>query len=243
MVAAVLTVLCTGTALADVQQPAADDKSITVKDGDVFRIIELDPHVRVTKENDYVISGLNTDILSDASRQDGWFYYYSEGTENGVPWKEWETANGAYTSCELLFDMTNLRDSMQQTFLERLNGAVVFCADTVILEGCASVPECMRSLKEYAEKNPDTELFDIIPCQENPGQTDSDGYPAWSKDAVLLGKDKSAGQRLIADVSDAFYRSWTDSNAGEPMWAFFAFDDNVLYAVNLRLWLKDADVQ
>ena len=203
-----------------------------------FEIIELTPDSTIVREGDYAVSGLYTDILTDNSLSQGWFYYYSVGTENEVPWSKWTCADGMYTSCELLFNLQNLKDPMEMTFLDRFTGFIVYNADPKQVPECGSSAEYLGALRKLAADTPAAEVFDLTGLQRNPEQFDIDGYEARSKDAVLLDRDETAQQDLIADVSRDFYKSW-ENGGTEPMWAVFSYEDGAVFAVNLRLYMVE----
>lgn len=202
-------------------------------------IAELTLDSEYTVEDDFVLTNLYTDILSDKAVADGWYYYYSRGTESTVPWIEWNPAEGMYTSCELIFDLQNLKDPMEKTFPERLSAYIVFQIDPQDVKECENADAYFAELTAMAGRNPDAEIFSCVPLQRNPGQLNTDGYETPSLDAILLEKDEIAKQELITDVSEAFYQSWEDSNATEPMWIVFSYNDDLVFTLNLREWLEE----
>lgn len=203
-------------------------------------IAELTLDSEYTVEDDFVLTNLYTDILSDKSVADGWYYYYSRGTESTVPEIKWNPAEGMYTSCELIFDLQNLKDPMEKTFPERLSAYIVFQIDPQDVKECENADAYFAELTAMAGRNPDAEIFSCVPMQRNPGQLKTDGYETRSLDAILLEKDEIAQQYLVTDVSEAFYQSWEDSNATEPMWIVFSYNDDLVFTLNLREWLEES---
>lgn len=206
-----------------------------------FRIIPLTPDTQYIAEGDYILSGLYSDILTDQAVSDGWGYYYSRGTAmTDVPSDDWHCADGMYTSCELMFDMMNLQESMASTFIDRFSGVIVFGIGPGFLTACQCAGDCFDLLYSSISQVPGAALFPLTPLQRNPGQTDIYGYETRSLDAVLLGLNETAQQDLIADISEACYRSWEDKNAAEPLWALFSYSEDTVFCVDLRVWLEDA---
>lgn len=205
---------------------------------DVGGLVELNPSSKYEVEGKFVLNGLQTEILSDASVKEGWYYYYSEGTGEKVPALDWEKREGMHTSCEIFFDMTNLEDKMTKSFVERCQGLILYNPPESFKPEELN-KDFVKTLEDLAAANEGTEVFKLTPLQSNPKQTDLDGYTTRSLDAVLLGKDETAKQVLLGDVSDAFYKSWENSEAKEEMWAYFTYGDDVIFAVNLRTWMKD----
>lgn len=203
------------------------------------KIVELDEKSIITRKGDYVLSNMETDILTDASIREGWFYYYSTGTEEKVPWEEWKCADGMYTSCEILFDIQNLKKDMKETFIQRFTGVIAYNIDLKTVPDCASAEEFFKEIRETASKDKKSEIFEFTPLQRNPGQLDTDGYETRSKDAVLLKCNETAQQDIIADVSESFLRSWENSSGTEPMWAAFSYDEDTVYIVDLRTQMKE----
>lgn len=203
-----------------------------------FKLIELTPDSDIVRKDDYEISGLFTDILSDKSVSQGWYYYYSVGTEDKVPWNKWEHAEDMYTSCELLFNYKNLDKEAKKSTTDRFSGVIVFNNPKEINFEEELDNDYIEHLQDLAKKNPGMELYELTPLQDNPNQRDFDGYQARSKDAKILEFNQEAKQSLIADVSKAFYDSWANKGT-EGMWAFFSYGDNVVYEVNLRKYLVE----
>lgn len=226
--------------LAGCGTASTDNISGSMNEDPSFSIIELKPDMEYTVDSDYTISALNSDILSDISVNQGWYYYFSKGTEPGnVPWEKWTCADGMYTSCELLFDMKNLKENMDKTFIERFNGLIVYNADLKDASEYSSAEEYFNAINDIVSENTDAETFPLTPLQRNPGQFDTDGYETRSIDAALLARDETAQQDLIADVSEAFLRSWENSSSQEPMWAVFSYNDDVIFTVDLRKYMKE----
>lgn len=201
-------------------------------------VIELTPDSNIVRTGSYEISGLFTDILSEKSVSEGWYYYYSSGTEDKVPWAKWEHAEGMYTSCELLFNYKNLDKKAQKSTTDRFSGVIVYNYPKDINLKEKLDDGYIEYLQNLAKTNPGMELYKLTPMQDNPNQKDLDGYQARSKDAKILELYQEAKQSLIADVSKAFYDSWANRGQ-EEMWAFFSYDDDVTYAVNLRKYMEE----
>lgn len=211
---------------------AADEPGLTV--------VELTPETVYTAEGDFTVSGLYTDILSRAAMSEGWVYYYMTGTEPGYnAGIDWVPGPGMYTSCRLFFSLENLKEQMDEPFTGRFRGAVVYNLTPDAVSGCESSEAFFEKLTALAESSPEAEIFSCTPMQRNPNQYHPDGYATASADAVPLGRNEAAMQDVIADVSESFLNSWEDSSAQQPMWAFFSYSDDAVFAVNLRQWLTD----
>lgn len=206
-----------------------------------LQIVELTPETDFVSEGDYEISGLFSDILSDRSVREGWYYYYSEGTEPKVPWEKWKCADGMYTSCELLFNLTGLNDAADKSSSERFSGVIVFNAPADFSPEQELDEAYVTQLLEMAQADSSIEVYPLTTMQDNPDQVDLDGIQARSIDATILENGQTAKQSLVADVSEAFYRSWENKEAKESMWAFFGYDDNYLFAVDLRKYMEEAN--
>lgn len=221
----------------DVEIPDTDIPDTDADDS--LAVIELTPDTEYTSEGDYTLDGMFTDILSDRSLHNGWFYYYSEGTDSGVPWAKWECAEGMHTSCELLFNMTQLNNEAETDFVSRTCGVIVFGVPEDFVPSNPITEEYLAELLKTAADDLSIEVFPFTPMQDNPGQTDNEGQPARSIDGAILEDGETAKISLIADVSEAFYRSWEDENAVDSMWAFFSLDSRTVFAVNLREYLVE----
>lgn len=201
--------------------------------------IELSPESIFISDGDYELDGFYTDILTDRSVREGWFYYYSEGTDPKVPWKEWKCGSDMYTSCEIYFTVTNLSSEMEESFTERATGFIAFDVPSDFDPLSSSADGNMASLRDLLAEYDGVEISDYTPLQENPGQTDTDGYLTRSVDGVKLGEGETVRLAFIADVSEKFYRSWEDENGTENMWAFIGFGDGRIFCINLREWLLE----
>ena len=202
-----------------------------------IRILEIKKDSEDTVENDYKLEWNLSDILDDDNIAEGSFYYFSRGTESNVPWEEWVKKEGSYTTMELFFDMTNLDRNAEVPYTERGRGVVVYnYPDDIDLSGLDN--NYIDYLKSVSAEYDGMEVFDFTMMQENPDQTDNEGYPAISLDGVVLEYEQSARCRMIADVSSEFYQSWEDENAVENMYAVFDFGADSIYFVNLREYLE-----
>lgn len=201
---------------------------------ETFYAIELEPNTVVERE-EYTLDGMYTDILSDRSVADGWYYYYSKGTESPTDALAWEHAAGTHTTCEVYVGYTNLLEKPDRTVKDRFSGFIVYRSPEDFTVQTTDINELRSQLEAY----PEAELFDLTVMQANPDQVDTDGYPARSVDMVLLEQGQTALISVFADVSETFYRAWEDPENTEQMWYFFSLDDGVIYAVNLRTWLVD----
>lgn len=202
-------------------------------------VTELDSESVITHDGDYELSGMYTDILSDRAKAEGWYYYYSEGTESGVPQLKWEPAEGMYTGCKLFVTLKNLNENMTETFMSRYQGFIAYQVDLKGIPACATATEYLNAVKTAAAATENAEIFEYTLYQRNPGQLDSDGNPALSDTAVLLKAGEEATQDMFASISEEFLRSWEDADSTEPMWAVFTFDESTVYLVDLRVFLTD----
>ena len=217
--------------------PAVDEGGAASEDG--IKLVELDPSTRYEAEGKFVINGMFADILTDDAVKEGWFYNYSTGTGEKVEAHDWEKAEERHTSCEVSFKMKNLEEKMTKSFVDRFEGVVVYNPPETFDEDKDLGRDFVKTLKDMAENNEGMEVFDLTPLQENPKQTDMDGYTTKSVDGVLLGKGQSAKQYLIADVSESFLRSWEKEKPEETLWAYFTYGEDVIFSVNLRSWMVD----
>lgn len=200
-------------------------------------LIDLSRDTVFTREDDYVLSGLYGDILTDASLNQGWCYYYGEGTDAVIPSKNWAPAPGMYTSCELYYNLENLKDGEEQNFKDRFSGFVVFNTDPRTDGEYQTAADFLAALQDKCESDSAAELISVCYMQTNPGQLDSDGYLVSSLDASPLGKNVYAQQRLLIDIPVEFLRSW--ENGSEEMWAVLCYDEDAVFLVNLRTVLVD----
>lgn len=226
------------TACGNKGESSPDKEVEDKKTSEYLEYIEFTPDSNIVRQGDYELSGLFTDILSEKSMSQGWYYYYSVGIENKVPWEEWKPKEGMYTSCELLFNYKNLDAKAKKSSTDRFSGVIVFNSPDELNFKEELKADYIEYLKKLAKENPDMEVYDLIPMQDNPGQFDLDGYQARSLDAKILDLNQEAKQSLVTDVSKKFYDSWANKSA-EEMWAFFSYGDNVIYAVNLRKWMVE----
>lgn len=230
----------TETRSTDTQPTETDMPDTTAEPQRSVCIKVLTPDSRIAEPDDYELSGLYTDILTDRSVRNGWFYSYSTGTEPRVPWEEWKCAAGMYTSCELIFDLTNLAEKMTVSFPARFRGAIIYRVDVSGITGCETADEFFAELEKRTTGTSGAEFCPMTPLQHNPGQIDLDGYETRSKDGVLLAKNATARQDLIADISETFLRDWEDPASNEPMWAVFCYRDDTVYLVDMRTYLEEA---
>lgn len=221
------------------EQPVAEENEEAALEASSLNFMELTPDSDITVEGDYELSGLFTDILTDKSVHDGWFYYYSIGTETNVPWERWEPAEGMYTSCEILFNMKQLNESADKSYGDRFSGVILFNAPKDFTPSDVLDENYVETLLQMAKDDSNVEVYELTPLQDNPEQYDKDGIQARSKDSAILKKNVEAKQSLIADVSEKFYRSWEDENATESMWAFFSYGGNTIYMIDLCEWMEE----
>lgn len=232
----ILSLFGCGKANAE-QEPSVpmENSGADVK-GAGIEVVQLTPDTVYTLDGDYAVSGLYSDILTDGDVAEGWYYYYSTGTESPAPVYDWVCAEGMHTSCELMYDLKNLKQSMDAPFMDRFRGFIVYNMEQSVIPEGDSAYSALDELREAAAGSPSAKLFEFTCLQRNPGQLDTDGYETRSKDAVLLGAGEAAQQDIIADVSTDFLRSW--ESGSEPMWAVFAYDDATLFTVDLRLYMR-----
>lgn len=236
----ILTVLILAITFAACSKDSSNGTENNNASDKSFQVVVLTPESKITVDKDYTLSKMHTDILSDKAVADGWFYYYCEGTEPVASYKEWKCSDDKYTSMEVMFEMKTLLDQVDQTYLDRFTGYVIYNTDIGEVSDCSSSSEYLAAVKALAEGNEEGEIAAFIPLQRNPGQKDQDGYEIRSKDAVLLKKNEIAQIDAIADVSEKFLRSWEDQTAKEPLWAVFSLDEKNVYCVDLRTYLTDA---
>lgn len=222
----ILTAACFLACTADENALMAAETVAEIADEDV-KIVELKNGDGYAKSGDYEIRDFHADILDDRSRADGWYYDYCKGTESGVASKEWKTGKGMYTTCELFFNMTSMKER-KSPFSKRFTGYIVFDAPEDF-----DIREVLRTGSIETSGESKTEIFPFTFLQTNPDQTDAEGREVRSKDAVALGAWESADQWLFADVSERFLRSWSNETP-ESMWAYFTFNDGIIYSCNLH---------
>lgn len=188
-----------------------------------------------TIEGDYKIQYDCAEILTPLALSEGWMYYYCEGTdsENRVPWLEWDAGTGNYTIC-IVANMTNLKDNMEETFLDRFTGYVVYDAPSDFDMSKALDQDYIDSLKS----NYGVETYELIPLQYNPGQKDLEGNEIPSVDAVTLDKNVTARQNLRANVPEKVLNSWESGD--KKIYAVFGYENNVVYIADLSKDMHDA---
>ena len=204
-----------------------------------YRLVEFEPDMEVTVDDDYKIAWNLCNILGDIAMSEGAFYYYNEGTENGVPWYEWVTADGKYTSCEVTVSITNLNENMETSFNDRIQGVFVYNVPGNIDELMID-DGFIDKLTDMAKNDPEMEIVELTYLQENPDQVDVEGCQVRSKDAVLLEKNQTVRQTFLGDISRTFFDSWNNCDKDKTIRAYFTYGDGNIYTIDLQKYMADS---
>lgn len=150
-----------------------------------------------------------SDYISDASLEEGWWYYYTEYEGDTVDYLEWPQLDGCYpVKVDVLF--TNLKDEPVD-LADRISGAITF------------------------DSGGDGE--DLIDCTffvRNLGQKDSDGYPVVN---TKVFNPVNPGETVEFGFFANIPKDELDSD--KPLELCFSIDDGALYLINLRAELED----
>ena len=169
----------------------------------------------VLQEGFCELSGLYAEVLDDAAKAEGWYYYYTDTDESPARTLNWEPAEGNYTTAEVLFTAKNLSNE-PQTFGNLLTAQMLY------------------------RENRDAEIqcFEGTVFQQNPGQVEENGdIVMWSTKPTPIAAGESTMVSFRFDIPKSVYEKMAAAAKGEETGieetCVFSFDGITVFEVDL----------
>lgn len=171
--------------------------------------IPIEPEKKITLENNCEIELYYSEILSDQSVAEGWWYYYTDTLDNPAAKLEWEPHDGMHTTVIVLFNITNLR------------------SEPVVLK---DIPE---GYIEFGDLTFEGTVF-----QRNPEQVDPDGYEIRSLKGVPVNPGETVCIDVLFDVSKDFLDTACAGFTDTPATAYFSLDSGEVLSFSLNEFME-----
>ncbi|MDO5444981.1 MAG: hypothetical protein Q4F31_05100 [Eubacteriales bacterium] len=171
--------------------------------------IPIEPEKKITFENNCDIELYYSEILSDQSVAEGWWYYYTDTLDNPAVPLEWKPHNGMHSTVIALFNVTNLRNE-PVVLKDILNGHIEFGDLT----------------------------FEGTVFQRNPEQVDTDGFEIRSLKGVSVNPGETVCIDVLFDVSKEFHNTACAGFTDVPATAFFSLDSGEILSFSLNEFME-----
>lgn len=170
------------------------------------------------------MSGLYAEVLDDAAKEQGWYYYYTDTDQSPAETISWEVSEENYTTVEALFSAKNISEE-PQIFGDKITAQM-----------------------RYRE-NPDSPevCFQGTVFQQNPGQVDAGGEMImWSTKPTEIDAGESANVSFRFDIPKDVYEKVYAAACGENTeiteTCEFTFGDGITYVIDLSKALIPASL-